>query len=342
MPIQTPIIRRSPPAGAPEPGNRLLEGFKELLSDLVPRVASAAVEPTVRAAQGEWTKELATLAKQMQDQLDASLLLLERNFRKTEAHLVESSAALDQRMRGQVEASLQKIDSTFGRAEAHLAQSSTSVTEGVRTQVGESLQKLDLSVRDAGANLAASSKTIRSAVAEQCALLASTIDQYRKETNQVTTEINRFTQAAHSAVSDAVTFGSTLAQLLRQGRVITEQTGALLDRHATLNTEMNALVATMIGAIQGIHTESQAILQGVRQLTVKLDANVIEYATRLQEYTQDLADLIGSANDAFQQAQSSLVFGLKPRPALVLIIVLHVLEIAAAIVWFGLLHPARP
>ena len=64
----------------PEATDSLLEGFKELIGDIVPAVATAAVEPSIKTAHKQWAADLSNVAKEMQAQLDASLLSIESTF----------------------------------------------------------------------------------------------------------------------------------------------------------------------------------------------------------------------------------------------------------------------
>jgi len=252
----------------PETTDSLLEGFKDLMSKIVPAVATAAVEPSVQAAHETWVQDLSDTASAMQAQLDASLATMESVF----------------------QASHDNLDKTL---------------EGFRKTCGD--QKQDLS---------------------------TAVEEFRSAVQSTSEDLGQFAEAARVAFANTRSFNAELAGIISQGQELAERTAALLDRQERLNGELDAIAANLIEKVGSIHSRSEAILNGAQETVNRLDANFSEYATRLQEYTQQLAELMHTANTNFEKARASLLFGLSPRSVLVLIVILHLLEIAAAVLYY--------
>jgi chromosome segregation ATPase len=256
------------PKQAPESTDSLLQGFKELMSKIVPAVATAAVEPSVQAAHEAWVQELSATASAMQEQLDASLASMESLFQSSHDNL----------------------DATI---------------EGFRKTCGDEQQDL-----------------------------STAVEEFRSAVRSTSADLGQFAEAARVAVANTESFSAELTDIINRGRELAEQTTALLDRQETLNGELDAIASNLIEKVGSIHSRSEAILNGAQETVSRLDANFSEYAARLQEYTQQLAELMHTANTNFEKARASLLFGLSPRSVLVLIVILHLLEIAAAVLYY--------
>jgi hypothetical protein len=97
---------------------------------------------------------------------------------------------------------------------------------------------------------------------------------------------------------------------------------------------MDAISKAMVSEIDSIHTRSEAIINDLTQAVSTLKADFNDYAVQLRGYTENLDALMQKAVENFEKARGSLLFGMSPRGVLAVVVLLHVLEIAAAVLYF--------
>ena len=252
----------------PEATDSLLEGFKELIGDIVPAVATAAVEPSIKTAHKQWAADLSNVAKEMQAQLDASLL---------------------------------SIESTF----ASVSQQLSATADGFENAVSSEKQGL-----------------------------WQALGEYRQETERIAAELSSFAEAASKAVSDSENFAVQLADVVKHGDALASRTSSLLAQQEDLNTQMDAISKAMVHEVDSIHKNSEAIINDLAQAIATLKTDFSAYQAQLRGYTESLDALMQRAVENFEKARGSLLFGMSPRGVLAVVVLLHVLEIAAAVLYF--------
>jgi hypothetical protein len=121
----------------PEETDSLLEGFKDLIGDIVPAVATAAVEPSIKTAQKQWAADLSSVAEKMQAQLDASLLSIESTFASVSQQLSATADGFENAVSSEKQGLWQALGE-FRQETERIAAELTSFSEAAQKAVSES------------------------------------------------------------------------------------------------------------------------------------------------------------------------------------------------------------